>query len=34
MYKGNNSVRQWKADISFTLNVNLQEIQSAVNEYK
>jgi hypothetical protein len=34
MYKGNNSVRQWKADISFTLDVNLQEIQSAVNEYK
>jgi hypothetical protein len=34
MYKGNNAVRRWKADISFTLNVNLQEIQSAVNEYK
>jgi len=34
MYKGNNAVRQWKADLSFTLDVDLQEIQTAVNQYK
>jgi len=34
IYKGSKAVRQWKADLSFTLNVDLQEIQTAVNEYK
>jgi len=31
VYKGNKAVRQWSADLSFKLNVELDEIQSVID---
>ena len=32
VYKGNKAVRQWSADLSFKLNVDLDEIQSVIDK--
>jgi len=32
VYKGNKAVRQWSADLSFRLNVDLEEIQQVIDK--
>lgn len=32
VYKGNKPVKQWSADLSFKLNVDLDEIQSVIDK--
>tara|TARA_X000001316_G_C907525_1_gene23793 strand:- start:90 stop:410 length:321 start_codon:yes stop_codon:yes gene_type:complete len=32
IYKGNKAVRQWSADLSFKLNVDIKEIQQVVDK--
>jgi predicted class III extradiol MEMO1 family dioxygenase len=32
VYKGNKAVRQWSADLSFKLNVDLEEIQQVIDK--
>jgi len=32
IYKGNKAVRQWSADLSFKLNIDIKEIQQVVDK--
>ena len=32
VYKGSKPIKQWSADLSFRLNVDLQEIQQVINK--